>query len=199
MPLACYDKHRAPVCDKCDSGYYCTKCCKCQNCKRGRPRKVPFEQPAPAIRSNPKRSNTKRIEDIDIVHIDTVHAVTDNASSIATVDFTTQAQILKALEVMGSLGESSVRRLPSANKRRQARCTNDLDQHIMNRIETVFNRGIKAWARMLVPNWNIKSDAEMKVFSLKSILAPIEAVVGEENRTVVPLVGISPSDGNMFP
>ena len=69
----------------------------------------------------------------------------------------------------------------------------------MNRIETVFNRGIKAWARMLVPNWNMKSDAEMKkVFSLKSILAPIEAVVGEENRTVVPLVGISPSDGNMF-
>ena len=83
-----------------------------------------------------------------------------------------------------------MRRLPSGEKRRQARSTNDLAQEVMNRIETVFVRGIKAWARMLVPNWNMKSDAEIiKVFSLKS-LAPIEAVVGAENRTVVPSVGI---------
>ena len=96
---------------------------------------------------------------------------------------------------MGSLGdESSVRRLPSGEKRRQARSTNDLAQEVMNRVETVFVRSIKEWARMLVPNWNMKSDAEIKkVFSLKS-LAPIEAVVGEENRTVVPSVGISPME-----
>ena len=50
----------------------------------------------------------------------------------------------------------------------------------MNLIETVFVRGIKAWARMLVPNWNMKSDAEIKkMFGLKS-LDRIEAVVCEE-------------------
>ena len=195
MPLSCYDKHRKPVCVKCDAGYYCTKCCKCQNRKRGRPRKVSIEQPEPAaVRS-------KRMKDTVTVHLE-VPPAADDAVSIETVslgDFTTQAQILKALEAMGSLGdESSVRRLPSGEKRRQARSKNDLAQEVMNRIETVFVRGIKAWARMLVPNWNMKSDAEIKkVFSLKS-LAPIEAVVGEENRTVVPSVGISPSDGIML-
>ena len=195
MPLSYYDKHRKPVCVKCDAGYYCTKCCKCQNRKRGRPRKVSIEQPEPAaVRS-------KRMKDTVTVHLE-VPPAADDAVSIETVllvDFTTQAQILKALEAMGSLGdESSVRRLPSGEKRQQARSTNDLAQEVMNRIETVFVRGIKAWARMLVPNWNMKSDAEIKkVFSLKS-LAPIEAVVGEENRTVVPSVGISPSDGNML-
>ena len=195
MPLSCYDKHRKPVCVKCDAGYYCTKCCKCQNRKRGRPRKVSIEQPEPAaVRS-------KRMKDTVTVHLE-VPPAADDAVSIETIslgDFTTQAQILKALEAMGSLGdESSVRRLPSGEKRRQARSKNDLAQEVMNRIETVFVRGIKAWARMLVPNWNMKSDAEIKkVFSLKS-LAPIEAVVGEENRTVVPSVGISPSDGIML-
>eukprot|EP00731_Ephydatia_muelleri_P035750 Em0155g5a len=195
MPLSCYDKHRKPVCVKCDAGYYCIKCCKCQNRKRGRPRKVSIEQPEPAaVRS-------KRMKDTVTVHLE-VPPATDDAVSIETIslgDFTTQAQILKALEAMGSLGdESSVRRLPSGEKRRQARSKNDLAQEVMNRIETVFVRGIKAWARMLVPNWNMKSDAEIKkVFSLKS-LAPIEAVVGEENRTVVPSVGISPSDGIML-
>ena len=195
MPLSCYDKHRKPVCVKCDAGYYCTKCCKCQNRKRGRPRKVSLEQPEPAaVRS-------KRMKDTVTVHLEVPPAADDAVSieTVSLVDFTTQAQILKALEAMGSLGdESSVGRLPSGEKRRQARSTNDLAQEVMNRIETVFVRGIKAWARMLVPNWNLKSDAEIKkVFSLKS-LAPIEAVVGEENRTVVPSVGISPSDGNML-
>ena len=35
MPqLACYEKHRKSVCDKCDAVTHCTKC------KRGRPKKV---------------------------------------------------------------------------------------------------------------------------------------------------------------
>ena len=60
------------------------------------------------------------------VHLE-VPPVADNAISIETVlavDFTMQAQILMALEMMGSLGDkSSVRRHSSVEKRR---CTNDL-------------------------------------------------------------------------
>ena len=63
MPLSCYDKHRKPVCDKCNAGYYCTKCCKCQNLKHGRPRKVSIEQPEPAVRSK------LRMEDTVTVHL----------------------------------------------------------------------------------------------------------------------------------
>ena len=57
------------------------------------------------------------------VHLE-VPPVADDAISIeavSVVDFTTQAQILKALEAMGSLGdESNVRRLPCVEKRRQS-------------------------------------------------------------------------------
>ena len=63
MPLLCYDKHRKPVCDKCIADYYCTKCCKCQNFKRGQPRKVSIEQPEPAVRSK------LRMEDTVTVHL----------------------------------------------------------------------------------------------------------------------------------
>ena len=64
MPLSCYDQHRKPVCDKYNAGYYCTKCCKCQNRKRGRPRKVSIEQPETAVRSK------LRMEDTVTVHLE---------------------------------------------------------------------------------------------------------------------------------
>ena len=41
MPrLACDEKHRKSVCDKWDLGTHCTKCCRCIDRRRGRPKKV---------------------------------------------------------------------------------------------------------------------------------------------------------------
>ena len=87
----------------------------------------------------------------------------DDISAVSATGFSTQAQILKVFEAMGSLrDESSVQRSSRVVKWRQARRMSDLDPHIMNRIEAVFIRGIKAWARMwarmLVSNWNMKCD-----------------------------------------
>ena len=68
-----------------------------------------------------------------------------------------------------------MRRLPGVEIRQHMRSDDDIDISTMNRIEKVFISGILAWARMLVPNWNLKSHHEVKkVFSLKSSLAPLD-------------------------
>ena len=165
MPrLACYEKHRKSVCDKCDAGTHCTKCCRCIDRKRGRPKKV-------AVPISPEHAAARVDLDETAVADDE-----DDDPVISVIDSTTQAQILKVLEAMGSKGhETFVRRLPSVDIRQHMRSDDDVDISTMNRIEKVFVSGILAWARMLVPNWNLKNHCEVKkVFSLKSILAPLD-------------------------
>ena len=165
MPrLACYEKHRKSVCDKCDAGTHCTKCCRCIDRKRGRPKKV-------AVPISPEHAAARVDLDETAVADDE-----DDDPVISVIDSTTQAQILKVLEAMGSRGhETFVRRLPSVEIRQHMRSDDDVDISTMNRIEKVFVSGILAWARMLVPNWNLKNHCEVKkVFSLKSILAPLD-------------------------
>ena len=51
--------------------------------------------------------------------------------------------------------ESSVRRLPNIDVRRRVQHKNDLGAATMQRIDIVFRKGIKAWARMLLPHMKV--------------------------------------------
>ena len=48
-------------------------------------------------------------------------------------------------------------------------------------VENVFWRGIKAWARILLPNLRLKADADLKVaLSIKSVVAAIGEITEAE-------------------
>ena len=70
-------------------------------------------------------------------------------------DPSSQAHIIEILECMGCEDyDSSIRRLPHVHVRQQVLYTtnDEIDAVGMHRVENVFWRGVKAWARILLPN-----------------------------------------------
>ena len=111
--LACYPKHKKPVCDRCDAHTNYISCCMCTlRAARGRPRKEsksPSEPPSssPLVQHiNPECAARDRVLDSNVT------AETSEKEVISQV-LSSQAHILDVLELMGCKGhESSVRRLP---------------------------------------------------------------------------------------
>ena len=60
--------------------------------------------------------------------------------------------------------------------------TNDeIDAAGMHRVENVFWRGVKAWARIILPNLRLKADADLKTaLSIKSVVAAIGEITEAE-------------------
>ena len=205
MSLPCSAKHKKPVCDKCTAGTHCTKCCLCQPRSRGRPRKdalvAPDSEAAGRPRSNPERQAT--------VH----HSTVASASSVLvatpavtltdeSVKYGSQAHILKVMAFMRCEDgyECSVRRLPHNEVRNDVQCASQLDAASVQRIENVFRRGIKAWARMLLPDLKLKCDSELKIaFNIQSVAAPMEELtVAEESNEEDPVLPIQSSSITSF-
>ena len=163
-PLSCAAKHKKPVCDKCDAGTNCTKYCMCQGRIRGRPRKqnITVEHDSKPQRTNPTRQCAVRQIDIDPVIDDEILTVEQDEGT----SYSSQAHILKVMELMGcphEEHESSVRRLPPINIRREVLGLSEIPVASMQRIDNVFWRGIKAWAHMLLPNLRLKCDGDLKM------------------------------------
>ena len=80
--------------------------------------------------------------------------------------------------------------------------TNDeIDAAGMHRVENVFWRGLKAWARILLPNLRLKSDADLKTaLSIKSVVAAIGEITEAEpiDDDQVPSVAAPPLDMDML-
>lgn len=169
MSLACSSTHKKPVCDKCDAGTSCTKCCTCQPRTRGRPKKASTVQETPH-RLNPKRRATctsRFAAEPPASELDTV--MNDVSSNYAS----SQLHICQVLKLMGcDEHESSVRTLPSIEIRRHVECASDreIDHASMTRIQNVFWKGIKAWAHVLLPNLRL-NEGSKKAFNLQSLLA----------------------------
>ena len=134
MSLACYRTHKKPVCDKCDAGTGCTKCCLCQTRLRGCPKKVSVVQETPH-RSNPERHAATGVsfvaEPISIAaEIDTTEGRSNYTSS--------QKKILEVLKLMGcDEHKRSVRSLPHIEIRRQVKHAmgSEIDNASMNRVQ----------------------------------------------------------------
>ena len=108
MSLACSSIHKKPVCDKCDAGTSCTKCCTCQPRTRGRPKKASAEQETPH-RLNPERraSCTSHFVAEPTSELDTMNEASSNYAS------STQIHICHVLKTMGcDEYEKSIRTLP---------------------------------------------------------------------------------------
>ena len=68
----------------------------------------------------------------------------------------------------------------------------EIDAAGLQRIENVLWRGVKAWARVLLPSIKLKCDADLKIIlSIKSVVA---AVSGE-----LETAGIEPTDDTTPP
>ena len=145
MSLPYSAKHKKPVCDKCTAGTNCTKCCLCQPCSRGRPRKdtIVASDSETAARSNLEReARIHHTTDASASSVlEETPAITDEA-----IQYASQAHILKVMGLMGCEGgyESSVRRLPNIDVRNQIQYVSELDAASVQQIENVFRRGIKA-------------------------------------------------------
>ena len=87
-----------------------------------------------------------------------------------------QAHILSVFKLMGCDCESSVRRLPCLDIRRQVvyAGNDEIDCASFCRIENVFLKGMKALVHLLLPNLKLKSDLK-NAFSLKSVVESNEA------------------------
>ena len=164
MALVCSLKHKKPVSDRCDAGTNCTKCCPCQPQTRGRPRKS--DESETPYRINPERE--ARVHSARGTDVSVGMAVEDcsgpTCSSHTYRHVSSQAHI-EILDCMGCEDyDSSVRRLPHVDVRQQVLyVTNDeIDTAGMHRVENVFWRGVKAWARILLPNLRLKADADLK-------------------------------------
>mgnify|MGYP006372680221 FL=1 len=132
---------------------------------RGRPRKEDSvssdcETVQTPARSNPERR--ARIHHDALAPASAADDVTPSTTTFVSDDHSqhvsgSQAQILKILEVMNCEDgyESSVRRLPNIDVRRRVQHENDLDAATLQRIDIVFRKGIKAWARMLLPHMKV--------------------------------------------
>ena len=171
MSLACSSTHKKPVCDKCDAGTNCTKCCTCQPRTRGRPKKVSAVQETPqAQRLNPKRLATCTLHSAAEPDSDLDTARNEESSN----DASSQERICQVLKLMGcDEYESCVRTLPSIEIRRHAECASDkeIDHASMTRLQNVFWKGIKAWAHVLLPNLRL-NEGSKKVFNLRSLATP---------------------------
>ena len=76
--LACYSKHKKPVCDRCDAGTNCTKCCPCTPRVVGRPRKDSGSNEPHRV--NPEREvKVPRLRDSDATAEMAVATVEDEA------------------------------------------------------------------------------------------------------------------------
>ena len=183
MSLACSSKHKKPVCDKCTAGTNCAKCCMCQprSRGRGRPRKEisfssDWETVQTPARSNPERR--ARIHPDALAPASAADDVTPSTTTFVSDDHSqhvsgSQAQILEVMNCEDKY-ESSVRRLPNIDVRRRVQHENDLGAATMQRIDIVFRKGIKAWARMLLPHMKAIDGISYKnVFSITSLLAPM--------------------------
>ena len=137
---------------------------------RGRPR----ERPVCCADSAPYRINPTKSAQIDL---DTYTAVETTPLVVEedSINYASQAHILKVLELMGCRrnmkevgGDSHTSisgrkwRLPHIDIRQEVECANEFDTGSMQRIENVFLRGIKAWICMLLPNLKVKCDADMR-------------------------------------
>eukprot|EP00731_Ephydatia_muelleri_P027492 Em0019g365a len=96
--------------------------------------------------------------------------------------------------------ECSVPRLPHNEVRNDVQCASQLDAASVQRIENVFQRGIKAWARMLLPDLKLKCDSELKIaFNIQSVAAPMkELTVAEESNAEDPVLPIQSSSITSF-
>ena len=177
MSLACYRTHKKPVCDKCDAGTGCTKCCPCQPRLRGRTKKVHVVQETP---QNPERHAATGIsfvaEPISIAaEIDTTEGPSNYTSS--------QKHILEVLKLMGcDEHKRSVRSLPHIDIRRQVKHAmgSEIDNASMNRVQNVFWIGVKAWAHVLLPSLRL-DEGSKKAFSLQSLVGSPEMIENPVN------------------
>ena len=94
----------------------------------------------------------------------------------------------------------SVRRLPHNEVRNDVQCASQLDAASVQRIENVFRRGIKAWARMLLPDLKLKCDSELKIaYNIQSVAALMEELtVAEESNEEDPVLPIQSSSITSF-
>ena len=94
MSLACSSTHKKPVCDKCDAGTSCTKCCTCQPRTRGCPKKASAVQETPH-RLNPERraTCTSRFAAEPASELDTMNEGSSNYAS-------SQIHICQVLKLM---------------------------------------------------------------------------------------------------
>ena len=169
MLPSCAEKHKKPVCTKCDTGTRCTKCCLCNPHQRpGRPKKD-RSLPDTPVRINPERSS---------VHcaVSIVDTTCGEDSPTCSNYGSSQAHILSVFKLMGCDCESSVRRLPCLDIRRQVvyAGNDEIDSASFCRIENVFLKGMKALVHLLLPNLKLKSDLK-NAFSLKSVVESNEA------------------------
>eukprot|EP00731_Ephydatia_muelleri_P022919 Em0015g502a len=169
MLPSCAEKHKKPVCTKCDGGTRCTKCCLCKPHQRpGRPRKD-RSLPDTPVRINPERSS---------VHcaVSIVDTTCGKDSPTCSNYGSSQAHILSVFKLMGCDCESSVRRLPCLDIRRQVvyAGNDEIDSPSFCRIENVFLKGMKALVHLLLPNLKLKSDLK-NAFILKSVVESNEA------------------------
>ena len=114
-----YLKHKKPVCDLCEAGTNCVKCCMCQLRTHGRPRKESESELSQSVSTQP---STQRInpERAARVHKDNIVAVEAPAKEDGRRVSSLQAHILDVLELMGCKEhESSVQRLPHIDARCQ--------------------------------------------------------------------------------
>ena len=182
MSLACYRTHKKPVCDKCDAGTSCTKCCPCQPRLRGRPKKVSVVQETPH-RSNPERRAATGMSFVDEpisipAEIDTTEGPSNYTSS--------QKHILDVLKLMGcDEHKRSVRSLPHVEMRRQVTRAMDseIDNACMNRVQNVFWIGVKAWAHVLLPNLRL-DEGSKKAFSLQFLVGSPENPVNMDAQAL---------------
>ena len=92
MLPSCSEKHKKPVCNRCDAGTRCTKYCLCQPHVRGRPRKD-RSLPDTPVRINPERSSVQCAVSI----VDT----TDGKDSPTCSNYgSSQAHILSVFKLM---------------------------------------------------------------------------------------------------
>ena len=201
MALVCSLKHKKPVCDRCNSGTNCTKCCPCQTRTRGRPRKS--DESETPHRINPEREARVHISarGTDVSAGMAVEDCSGPTCSTHTYHHASlQAHIIEILECMGCKDyDSSVRRLPHVDVRQQVlyASNDEIDAAGMHRVEIVLWRGVKAWAHILLPNLRLKADADLKTaLSIKSVVAAIGDITEAEpiDGDQVSSVAIPPLD-----
>ena len=133
MLPSCAEKHKKPVCTKCDTGTRCTKCCLCNPHQRpGRP-KNDRSLPDTPVQINPECSS---------VHcaVSIVDTTCGKDSPTCSNYGSSQAHILSVFKLMGCDCESSVRRLPCLDIQRQVvyAGNDEIDSASFCRIENVL-------------------------------------------------------------
>ena len=140
MALVCSLKHKKPVCDRCDAGTNCTKCCPCQPRTRGHPRKS--DESETPYRINPERE--ARVHSADVSVGMAVEDCSEPTCSTHPYRYaSSQAHIIEILECMGCEDyDSSVRRLSHVDVRQQVLyATNDeIDAAGIHQVEMCFGK-----------------------------------------------------------